>query len=29
MNITGKAELLNGEVELLINGIRIKQKLES
>ena len=28
MNITNKAELINGEVELLVNGIRIKQKLE-
>ena len=29
MNIANKAGLLNGEVELLVNGIRIKQKLES
>tara|TARA_Y100001970_G_scaffold280174_1_gene388745 strand:- start:75 stop:962 length:888 start_codon:yes stop_codon:yes gene_type:complete len=29
MNISKKTELQNGEVELLVNGIRIKQKLES
>ena len=29
MNIANKPGLLNGEVELLVNGIRIKQKLES
>ena len=29
MNIANKSGLLNGEVELLVNGIRIKQKLES